>query len=271
MLTTHLGVPFEAIKLVQGDSDVVHTGNGTGGSRSITASGTAIVQASQLVIEKGRKAAAHLLEASESDIEFGNGRFTIAGTDKSITIMELAARVRTASLPDDIPASLDVDHTSTPIPSTFPNGCHVAEVEIDPDTGVVRVVRYSCVNDFGTVVNPMIVAGQIHGGVVQGIGQALMECVSYDDSGQPITGSLMDYAVPRAEDAPPMTLGDHPSPTKSNPIGTKGCGEAGCAGGLVTIVNAVLNALSEHGVTQIDMPLTSEKIWRAIRDAKRAA
>jgi carbon-monoxide dehydrogenase large subunit len=271
VLTTSLGVPFEAIKLVQGDSDVVHSGNGTGGSRSITASGTAIVQASQLVIEKGKKAAAHLLEASEGDIEFADGHFTITGTDKNIPIMELAARLRATRMPEDVPASLDVDHISTPIPSTFPNGCHVAEVEIDPETGVVRVVRYSGVNDFGTVVNPMLVAGQIHGGVVQGIGQALMECVSYDEGGQPITGSLMDYALPRAEDAPPMTLGDHPSPTTSNPIGTKGCGEAGCAGGLVTIVNAVLNALSEYGVTQIDMPLTSEKIWRAIRDAKQKA
>lgn len=270
VLAAQLGVPFEAITLEQGDSDVVHTGNGTGGSRSITASGTAIVEASKLVIEKGRKAAAYMLEASEADIEFSNGRFSITGTDRDIGIMELASKLRDAKLPDDAPRSLDVDHTSSPIASTFPNGCHVAEVEIDPDTGVVHIVRYTGVNDFGTVVNPMIVAGQIHGGVAQGIGQALMECVTYDDNGQPITGSFMDYAMPRATDIPSMTLGDHPSPATSNPLGSKGCGEAGCAGSLATIVNAVVDALSEFGVTHIDMPLTPEKIWRAIADGRKA-
>lgn len=270
VLAAHLGVPFDAIKLTQGDSDIVHTGNGTGGSRSITASGAAIVEASKLVIEKGKQAAAHVLEAAQGDMEFANGRFTIAGTDRSIGIMELAAKLRDSKMPEGTPSSLDVDHTVQGIPSTFPNGCHVAEVEIDPDTGVVHIVRYTGVNDFGTVVNPMIVAGQIHGGVAQGIGQALMECVTYDDNGQPVTGSFMDYAMPRAGDIPSMTLGDHPSPATSNPLGTKGCGEAGCAGSLASIVNAVLDALSDEGVTQIDMPLTSEKVWRAIQDARKA-
>ena len=153
-------------------------------------------------------------------------------------------RVREGKMPEGVPTSLDVDHATKDTPSTFPNGCHVAEVEIDPDTGVVQIVRYAAVNDFGTVVNPMIVAGQLHGGVAQGIGQALMEEVSYDASGQPITGSFMDYAMPRAEDIPAMEIGDHPSPAKSNPLGTKGCGEAGCAGSLVCIVNAVVDALS---------------------------
>jgi carbon-monoxide dehydrogenase large subunit len=269
VLATQLGVPFDAIKLTQGDSDIVHTGSGTGGSRSITASGTAIVEASRLVIEKGKQAAAHVFEASESDIEFADGQFTVAGTDRKIGIMELAAKLRETKMPDGLPSSLDTDHTARGIPSTFPNGCHVAEVEVDPDTGVVRIVRYSGVNDFGTVVNPMIVAGQIHGGVVQGIGQALMECVTYDDNGQPVTGSFMDYALPRAGDVPSMTLGDHPSPTASNPLGTKGCGEAGCAGSLATLVNAALDALSEEGVTSIDMPLTPEKVWRAIQDGRK--
>ncbi len=254
VLSAHLGVPFESIRLEQGDSDVVHTGNGTGGSRSITASGMAIVE-----------------EASETDIEFGNGRFTIAGTDRSIDIIELARRMREGKMPEGVPPSLDVDHTSEPVPSTFPNGCHVAEVEIDPDTGIVQIVRYTGVNDFGTIVNPMLVAGQLHGGVAQGIGQALMECVSYDASGQPITGSFMDYALPRAEDIPLMEVGDHPVPAKSNPLGTKGCGEAGCAGSLSTIVNAVVDALSEYGITHIDMPLTPERVWRAIKDAKKVA
>ena len=271
VLAAQLGVSFENIALEQNDSDAVRFGNGTGGSRSITATGTAIVESSALVIAKGKQAAAHLMEASEADIEFEGGRFTIAGTDRSIGIMELAERLREGKMPDGVPASLDVDHATKDTPSTFPNGCHVAEVEIDPDTGVVQVVRYTGVNDFGTIVNPMLVAGQLHGGVAQGIGQALMEEVCYDASGQPVTGSFMDYALPRAGDVPLMEVGDHPSPAKSNPLGTKGCGEAGCAGSLVCIVNAVLDALSEYGIKQIDMPLTPERVWRAIQNGKAKA
>ncbi|MBR0936879.1 xanthine dehydrogenase family protein molybdopterin-binding subunit [Bradyrhizobium jicamae] len=271
VLSDQLGVPFEKITLDQNDSDRVRFGNGTGGSRSITATGQAIVEASALVVEKGKKAAAHMLEASEADIEFGQGRFTIAGTDRSIGIMELAERLRAGKMPEGTPETLDVDHATKETASTFPNGCHVAEVEIDPDTGVIRIVRYSAVNDFGTVVNPMIVAGQLHGGVAQGIGQALMEEVSYDGSGQPITGSFMDYALPRAGDVPNMQVGDHPSPAKSNPLGTKGCGEAGCAGSLVCIVNAVVDALSGYGIKHLNMPLTPERVWRAIQDAKAKA
>jgi aerobic carbon-monoxide dehydrogenase large subunit len=271
VLSAQLGVPFEKVTLEQNDSDLVRFGNGTGGSRSITATGTAIVESAALVIAKGKQAAAHLMEAAEADIEFAQGRFTIAGTDRSIGIMELAQRLREGKMPEGVPDTLDVDHNTKDTPSTFPNGCHVSEVEIDPETGVVRIVRYTGVNDFGTVVNPMIVAGQMHGGVAQGIGQALMEQVSYDESGQPITGSFMDYALPRAEDIPLMAVGDHPVLAKSNPLGTKGCGEAGCAGSLVTLVNAVLDALSEFGITAIDMPLTPERVWRAIRDAKQKA
>ena len=229
----------------------------------------AIVESSALVVEKGKQAAAHLLEAAEGDIEFADGRFTIAGTDRSIGIMELAQRLREGKVPEGVPPSLDVDHTTQVTPSTFPNGCHVAEVEIDPETGVTRIVRYTGVNDFGTIVNPMIVAGQLHGGVAQGIGQALMEQVSYDESGQPITGSFMDYAMPRAGDIPLMEIGDHPVARQIQPLGTKGCGEAGCAGSLVCIVNAVIDALSEYGIKQIDMPLTPERVWRAIQDGKK--
>jgi aerobic carbon-monoxide dehydrogenase large subunit len=230
----------------------------------------AIVEAAALVVAKGKLAAAHLLEAAETDIEFADGRFTIAGTDRGIDIMELSRRLREGNLPEGLPTSLSVDHQSKEVPSTYPNGCHVAEVEIDPDTGVVHVVRYTGVNDFGTIVNPMLVAGQLHGGVAQGIGQALMEKVSYDTSGQPITGSLMDYALPRAADIPLMEVGSYPSPAKSNPLGTKGCGEAGCAGSLTTIVNAVIDALSEFGVMQIDMPLTPERVWRVIHESRKA-
>src|ERR1700755_3111276 len=184
--------------------------------------------------------------------------------------MELAERLREGKMPEGTPNSLDVDHATKETVSTFPNGCHVAEVEVDPDTGVFKIVRYAAANAFGTVVNPMIVAGQLHGGVAQGIGQVLMEEVSYDESGQPVTGSLMDYPMPPAEDIPSMEIGDHPSPAKTNPLGTKGCGEAGCAGSLVCVVNAVVDALSEYGVTQLDMPLTPERVWRAIEDAKKA-
>ncbi len=271
VLSAQLGVPFEKITLEQNDSDLVRFGNGTGGSRSITATGTAIVESAALVVAKGKQAAAHFLEASEADIEFEGGRFTIAGTDRGVGIMDLAKWMRDMRMPEGTPSSLDVDHATKDTPSTFPNGCHVAEVEIDPETGVVQVVRYTGVNDFGTIVNPMLVAGQLHGGVAQGIGQALMEEVSYDASGQPITGSFMDYALPRAGDIPLMEVGDHPSPAKSNPLGTKGCGEAGCAGSLVCIVNAVLDALSEYGITEINMPLTPERVWRAIQNGKKKA
>ncbi len=203
---------------------------------------------------------------SASDIAFERGQFTIVGTDRSISIMELARRIHSGiNLPPETPQSLDVIHVSDgPGAWTFPNGCHIAEVEVDPDTGTVDVVKYSCVNDFGVVVNPMIVAGQLHGGVVQGIGQALMEKTVYDEDGQLLTGSFMDYAMPRAADVPFFTLGTHPVPTKTNPLGVKGCGEAGCAGGLPSTINAVIDALADHGIRHVDMPLTPFRIWQAL-------
>jgi carbon-monoxide dehydrogenase large subunit len=270
VLSERLGVPFDKIRLVQGDSDLVHTGSGTGGSRSITASGQAIVEAAALVIEKGKDAAAHVLEASSADIEFTGGRFAIAGTDRGIDILDLARQLQEGKA-NGGPASLDVDHVTGDIQATFPNGCHVAEVEVDPETGTIEIIKYTGVNDFGVVVNPLMVAGQVHGGVAQGIGQALMECVSYDSSGQPITGSFMDYAMPRASDIPDVVLDNHPSPATTNPLGTKGCGEAGCAGSLSTVVNAVMDALAEIGVKHVNMPLTPERVWQAIQDGKSKA
>lgn len=270
VLAERLGVPFDKIRLVQGDSDVVHAGNGTGGSRSITASGQAIVEASALVVEKAKEAAAHVLEASPADIEFAGGRFTIAGTDRGINILDLARELQEGK-GNGGPSSLDVDHVTGDIQATYPNGCHVAEVEVDPETGTIAIVRYTGVNDFGVVVNPLLVAGQVHGGVAQGIGQALMECVSYDASGQPVTGSFMDYALPRAGDIPDVALDSHPSPATTNPLGTKGCGEAGCAGSLSTVVNAVMDALAEVGVKHINMPLTPERVWQAIQQAQAKA
>lgn len=268
VLTERLGVPFERIRLLQGDSNEMLAGGGTGGSRSITASGQAIVEAADKVIEKGRAIAAHVLEASAEDVEFRNGRFVVAGTDHGIGIVDLAARLRSGmTLPAGMPSDLDVSHVSDGPPSAFPNGCHVAEVEIDPQTGHVDVVRYSAVNDFGTVVNPLLVEGQTHGGVMQGIGQALMENVSYDSEGQLLTGSYMDYALPRAKHAPAYAIVSHPVPAKTNPLGTKGCGEAGCAGGLTSVMNAVVDALADHGITHIDMPASPARVWAALQQA----
>ena len=263
VLVAQLGIPFERVRLHQGDSDELVAGGGTGGSKSLMASGTAIVEASVKVIEAGRRAAAYVLEAAPADIEFARGRFRIAGTDRGIDLIALAETLRSRKdLPPDCPTTLDVTHVHKMSASTYPNGCHVAEVEVDPQTGHVQVVRYTMANDFGTVVNPMIVAGQAHGGVVQGIGQALMERIANDSTGQVLTGSYMDYAVPRADDAPPFVISDRPTIATTNPLGVKGCGEAGCAGSLPSVMNALVDALAPLGVTHINMPATPEMIWR---------
>ncbi len=274
VLSEKLGIPFAKISLVQGDSDRLAMGGGSGGSKSLMHSGTAIIEAAAKVVEKGKEAAGHVLEAAVSDIEFAHGRFVIAGTDRSISVMDLARSLRegSAKLPPEAPQSLDVHHISNgPGAATFPNGCHIAEVEVDPETGVVDLVKYTCVNDFGNVVNPLIVAGQLHGGVVQGVGQALMEMTVYDGDGQLLTGSFMDYAMPRAADVPLFVLAEHPVPAKTNPLGAKGCGEAGCAGSLTSVMNAVLDALAERGIRHLDMPLTPFRIWQALHQANGGA
>jgi aerobic carbon-monoxide dehydrogenase large subunit len=272
VLSQKLGIPFDRIKLQQGDSDQLLAGGGTGGSRSMMNSGAAIVEAAAKVIEQGKAIASVALEAAASDIEFVDGRFVVAGTDRTIGIMELADKIRGGlKLPGDVPQSLSVDHVSDGVPSAFPNGCHIAEVEIDPDTGITDVVRYSSVNDFGTVINPLLVEGQVHGGVVQGIGQALTEHTVYDADGQLLTGSYMDYALPRAGHAPNFVVVNHPVPAKTNPLGVKGCGEAGCAGGLASVMNAVVDALSVYGIRHIDMPATPKRVWEAIQQAKAKA
>jgi len=269
VLSTRLGIPFRKIRLLQGDSDELIAGGGTGGSKSMMTSGKAIVEAGEKVIEKGREIAAHVLEAAAADIEFRAGRFTIAGTDRSVGLMELAEKLHAGlELPAGVPRSLDVANISDGPPSAFPNGCHIAEVEVDPETGVAEVVRYSFVNDFGTVINPLLVNGQAHGGIVQGIGQALQERVVYDGEGQLLTGSYMDYTMPRAGDAPMFTHAFHPVPAKTNVLGAKGCGEAGCAGALPSVMNALIDALSEFGIRHVDMPATPERVWRAIQDRR---
>ena len=268
VLSEQTGIPFERLRLLQGDSDQLKVGGGTGGSKSALVASQAFLEAGDKLIEQGKQIAAHVMEASAADIEFNRGRFTIAGTDRSIGIMDLADKLRGGlKLPADLPQSLDVSHISDNPPFSFPNGCHVAEVEIDRETGVIEVERYFMVNDFGTVINPMLVAGQAHGGVVQGIGQALMEHAIFDEQGQPIAGTFMDYALPRAIDAPDFSIENHSVPCKTNRLGVKGCGEAGCAGALPSVMNAIVDALSAFGVTHIDMPVTPEKVWRILNDA----
>ena len=277
VLSSRLVIPFDRIRLLQGDSDELLAGSGTGGSRSMMFSGQAIVEAGELVKENGTKIAAHLLEASAADIEFHigpqGGMFEIVGTDRRIGLMELAEKLRAGDLdlPPDGPQTLSVAHVADSPPFAYPNGCHIAEVEVDPETGVTRVVKYSMVNDFGVVVNPMLVGGQAHGGVAQGLGQALLERVVYDADGQPQTGSFMDYALPRADDMPWMDIAYHGVPAKTNLLGVKGCGEAGCAGAMPSIMNALVDALRhEYGINHIDMPATPLRVWEAIRAAKAA-
>jgi aerobic carbon-monoxide dehydrogenase large subunit len=269
VLAERLGIPFERIKLLQGDSDELIGGGGTGGSRSMMQSGGAIIAASDIVIEQGKQAAAHFLEADAADVEFVRGRFNIAGTDLGIHIMDVAERLRLGGeLPDGMPLTLNVSQVFKGVPSAFPNGCHIAEVEVDPDTGTVEIVSYTTVNDFGVLVNPMLVAGQAHGGIAQGVGQALMESVVYDEDGQMLTGSYMDYGLPRASDLPGLGFESHPVPARTNPLGAKGCGEAGCAGSLPAVMNALVDASSEFGIGHIDMPATPLRIWQAIQEAR---
>jgi carbon-monoxide dehydrogenase large subunit len=271
ILSDLLDVPFDRIRIVEGDSDRMAFGGGSGGSRSVMFVGAALTESAAIVVERGKQIASYVLEASVSDIEFKAGQFIISGTDRSIGLLDLAARLRGGlTLPDGAPSSLNVDHVvKDPVPSAFPNGCHIAEVEVDPETGVPHVVRYSAVNDLGTIVNPLLVEGQIHGGVVQGLGQALLEQAIYDSDGQLVTGSFMDYAMPRAHDAPMINVVSHPIPTISNPLGAKGCGEAGTSGGLPSVANAVIDALSDYGIRHLEMPMTPARIWQAIEAAKR--
>jgi aerobic carbon-monoxide dehydrogenase large subunit len=256
------GVEIERIRIVMGDTDRGQ-GFGSAGSRSLFTAGSAINHASETAVANGRDLAAEELEAAASDIEYAEGMFRIAGTDRGIGLFELAARQ-----PD---RRIYVDATSKVNGPSWPNGAHIAEVEVDPDTGAVEIVSYVSANDVGRVVNPMIVRGQLDGGAVQGIGQALMEMTVYDAEGQFLTGSYMDYALPRATDAPTFTVANHPVPAKTNPLGVKGCGEAGCAGALTSVMNAVVDALSEYGIRHIDMPATPFRVWQAIQAANAAA
>jgi carbon-monoxide dehydrogenase large subunit len=271
ILHERLGIDPADVRYVDGDTDRVGFGMGTMGSRSTVIGGTAVWLAADKVIAKGRKIAARLLEAAEADVIFADGRFTVVGTDRSVVLRDVA---RAAFQPAQLPKGLEpgLYETSTFVPSndTWPNGCHVCEVEIDPETGAVVLDRYAIVDDVGTVINPLTLKGQIHGGVAQGVGQALMEQVVYDrDSGQLLSASLMEYAIPRADDLCDIHVESNPVPTTLNPLGAKGAGEAGTVGALPAVMGAVVDALAPLGVPGLDMPASPERVWQAIQDARR--
>ncbi|MBK18609.1 MAG: carbon monoxide dehydrogenase [Rhodospirillaceae bacterium] len=270
MVSEWLGIPFESIQLEQGDTASVAAGRGTVASRSMVLGGSAMRHAADDVIENGKKFAAHLMEADPSDIEFAEGVFTIVGTDRSMSIIEVAkASFRPAGIPQELGVGLDGTGAYAAIQPSFPNGCHICEVEIDTETGTVDLVKYTVVDDIGVVINPMLADGQIHGGIAQGVGQALTEDVIFDkESGQLMTGSLMDYAMPFADTLPSFEMEFHEVPCKSNPIGVKGAGEGGTVGATPAVISAILDALAPLGVKDIEMPATSQRVWKAIESAQ---
>jgi len=269
MVSGWLGIPMEDIHLAQADTDQITIGRGTYASRSMMVGGSALRAAADDVIEKGKKFAAHFMEADAADIDFADGKFVIAGTDKEMPIGQVA---QMSYIPVGLPAELGVglqgDGAFAAAVPSFPNGCHICEVEVDPDTGAVKIDRYSVVDDIGTVINPLLAQGQIHGGVVQGVGQALVEDMAYDrESGQLLSGSLMDYGVPRADMMPEILVDFSPVESLSNPLGVKGVGEGGTVAGTPTVINAIVDALAPLGVTDIGLPATPEKVWQAIQSA----
>jgi len=268
-----LGVPIDNIDVVEGDTGRTQFGMGTYGSRSISVGGSAIFKAADKIIAKGKKIAAHLLEAAEADIEFDKGTFKVAGTDRNVNIAQVAFA---AYVPHNYPLEtvepgLNEQAFYDPTNFNFPNGAHICEVEVDPDTGIVNVVDFVAVDDVGTIINPMIVDGQIHGGVAQGIGQALYEHGVYDASGQLVSGSFMDYTMPRADNLPNIRTDKTVTPCPMNPLGVKGCGEIGAIGSPPAVINAVIDALSSYGVTDMDMPATPQRVWQAIQKARPGA
>jgi aerobic carbon-monoxide dehydrogenase large subunit len=268
VVASRLGIPADDVDIVHGDTGRVLFGMGTYGSRSLAVGGTAIVRALDKVIAKGKKIAAHLMEAADTDVEFVEGAFKVAGTDKQVPFAQVAL---TAYVPHNYPhdklePGLNENAFYDPTNFTFPAGSHICEVEIDPDTGVTQIVSFTAVDDFGNIVNPMIVEGQVHGGLVQGIGQALMEACRYDkDTGQLVSGSFMDYCIPRSDDVPSFKVGTEVTPCTHNPLGVKGCGEAGAIGAPAAVINAISDAL---GVRDVAMPATPERVWQIIQQNK---
>jgi carbon-monoxide dehydrogenase large subunit len=271
MVADWLGLEPERIHLLQADTDAVAIGRGTYASRSMMIGGSALRAAADEIIARGRRLAAHFLEADAADIAFADGVFTIAGTDRAISLIEVAQRsFMPVGLPSEFGVGLEGAGGFSPGEPSFPNGCHICEVEIDPETGAVMLDRYAAVDDLGRVVNPLLAQGQIQGGIAQGAGQALGEQVVYDESGQMLTGSLMDYAVPRADALPAVAVAFSPVPSPSNPLGVKGVGEGGAVAATPCVINAILDALAPLGVADLAMPATPERVWQAIRAAKRA-
>jgi carbon-monoxide dehydrogenase large subunit len=269
VLADKLGLDPQNVRVVEGDTDRIAFGFGSGGSRSAAMGSAAVVIAADKVIAKGRKIAAHVLEAAESDIAFADGAFRIAGTDRTLAFAEMVRiAYDPARLPADVEGGLYETGTYRGTLASYPNGCHACEIEIDEETGAIEVLRYVVVDDFGTLVNPLLVKGQVHGGVAQGLGQALMENFVYDAGGQALTGSFMDYCMPRADDMCSFEIETRPTETKTNPLGVKGAGEAGTVGALPVVINAVVDALAPLGVRHIEMPTTPERVWQAIRGAK---
>ena len=270
VIESWLGVPAKNVNIITGDSDIVPEGGGTHSDRSIRMGGYVMVKASEQIIERGRKIAGQLLEAAESDIQFKQGRFTVAGTDRSVSLFDTARAATGGKVSAELQGPLAGDSKFVGRIPAYPNGCAVAEVEIDPDTGVVEIKSYACVDDVGRVVNPLIVDGQVHGGIVQGVGQVLWEHVVYQE-GQILTGSFQDYGMPRADGFPSFKVDTNEVITKGNPLGVKGGGEAGTTGSLAVMMNAILDALKPLGITRLDMPATPYKVWRTIQDHKKAA
>ena len=269
LISDRLGLDEDNIRVTQVDTDVAPNGYGTYASRTATLGGGAAVIAADRIIEKATSIAAHLVEAAASDMEFDDGAFRVAGTDRVVTMEQVAhAAYIPSMLADDIETGLHENATFAPEVPNFPNGCHICEVEIDPDTGTTEMLRYAVVDDVGTVINPLTLAGQMHGGIAQGVGQAFTEHIVFDpESGQLVTGTFLDYGMPRADDMCSFHVEENPVPTATNPLGVKGAGEAGNVGALAAIMNAVVDALAPLGVSHIDMPATPEKVWRAIRDS----
>ncbi len=268
VIAKRLGIDVSKVKLIEGDSDEVPDGTPSVASRSLMMAGSASVVACDGAIEKGRRIASHLLEVATGDVEFSGGAFTVAGTDLQIPILELAKRAReTGNLPEELKGGLDTVGEFTSPQMSFPNGCHVCEVEIDPDTGVVSVVGYTAVDDVGTIVHETVVDGQTHGGIAQGLGQVLGEHVRYGEDGQLLNASLMDYALPRAANMPIMATAHHSVPCTTNPLGVKGAGESGVAGALPAGMNAVLDALSSRGIAHFDLPASPQRVWDALQTA----
>ena len=272
IVSDRLGIPPDRIRFNYGDTDQIAIGTGTFGSRSTVSAGTAMIMAAEKIVAKGRRIAAHLMEAGEHDIVFARGRFAVAGTDKAIDLVQVArAAFVPARLPRDIEPGLFETGTFAGGERTYPNGCHISEVEVDIETGEVALVCYAAVDDVGHMINPLLVEGQLHGGIAQGVGQALMENIAYDASGQLVSGSFMDYAMPRADNFCTFVLGENEVPTKTNPLGVKGAGESGTVGALSSVMNAVNNALAQVGAPYVQMPATPEKVWRAMRAGLRVA